>query len=58
VRTVPTERGAYERYYAGVAAAIGDGAPPPVDPADAVAAIAVIEAANVSAHEQRVVVLT
>lgn len=57
VRAVPTERGAYERYYAGVAAAIRNGAPPPVDPADAVAAIAVIEAANISALERRVVAL-
>ena len=55
VRAVPTERGAYERYYAGVAAAIRDGAPPPVDPADAAAAIAVIEAAKLSAEERRLV---
>lgn len=58
VRAVPTERGAYERYYAGVAAAIRSDAPPPVDAADAVATIEIIEAANVSAHEQRVVELT
>jgi scyllo-inositol 2-dehydrogenase (NADP+) len=55
LRTVPTERGAYERFYPAVAAAIRDGAPPPVDPADAVAAIAVIEAANASAQEGRAV---
>jgi predicted dehydrogenase len=58
VRSVATERGAYQRYYAGVAAAIRDGTPPPVDAADAVAAIAVIEAANVSARERRVVGIT
>ena len=55
VRAVPTERGAYDRYYVEVAAAIRDGARAPVDPADAVAAIAVIEAAIQSARERRVV---
>ena len=37
---VPTEPGAWPAYYAGVAAALRDGAPPPVDPADAVAGAA------------------
>ena len=52
---VPTERGAYERFYAGVAAALQHGAPPPVDPADAVRALGVIEAAQRSATEGVVV---
>ncbi len=46
LRPVPTERGAYERFYAGVAAALRKGMPPPVDPADAVAGLEVIEAAR------------
>lgn len=52
---VRTEPGAYGRFYAGVAAAVIDGAPPPVDPADAVATLAVIEAGRQSAAESRVV---
>ena len=56
-RNIPTERGAYEHYYQGVRAAIERGAPPPVDPADSVAGLEVIEAANVSAKERRVVAL-
>ncbi len=48
-RPVPTERGAYEQFYAGVLAAVRDGAPPPVDPADAVAGLLVLEAARRSA---------
>ena len=55
VRPVATERGAYEQFYAGVLAAVRDGAPPPVDPADAAAGLAVIEAAVASAAEGRVV---
>ncbi len=54
---VPLERGCWERFYAGVAAALRDGAPPPVDPADAVAGLEVIEAARRSAAEARVVEL-
>jgi predicted dehydrogenase len=45
VRRVPTEPGAYHRFYAGVVAALRDGAPPPVDPLDAVATLEVIEKA-------------
>ena len=55
--TIPTERGAYEHYYQGVAEALRTGAPPPVDPADSVAGLEIIEAANISAAEQRVVML-
>lgn len=56
-RTVPTERGAYEHFYQGVRDAIDRGAAPPVDPADSVAGLEVIEAANLSAAEGRVVTL-
>jgi scyllo-inositol 2-dehydrogenase (NADP+) len=43
---VETELGAYERYYAGIAAALLDGAPAPVDPADAVRALELLETAR------------
>ena len=46
--TVPveTERGAYEHYYAGIADALLDGSPPPVDPSDAVRALGILETAR------------
>jgi predicted dehydrogenase len=56
-RPVETERGAYERFYEGVAAALRDDAPPPVDAADAVAGLVILEAARRSAAEERVVAL-
>ncbi|WP_354640654.1 Gfo/Idh/MocA family oxidoreductase [Kitasatospora camelliae] len=43
---VPTEPGDYPAFYAGVAASLATGAPPPVDPWDAVAALTVLEAAR------------
>jgi predicted dehydrogenase len=43
---VPTERGDYGRFYAGVAAALRDDAPPPVDPADALATLRIIARAH------------
>lgn len=52
---VRTEPGAYPRFYAGVRDALRDGAAPPVDPAEAVAGLDVIEAAQRSAAERRVV---
>lgn len=55
VRPVPSEPGAYQLYYEGVARALRDGAPPPVAPEDAVAGLAVIDAAYRSAAERRVV---
>jgi len=55
LRRVRTEPGAYERFYAAVVAALRDGAPPPVDPADSAAALEVIEAARRSAVESRTV---
>jgi predicted dehydrogenase len=42
---VETERGDYRRFYADVAAAIRSGAPPPVDPEDAVRTLEILEAA-------------
>ncbi|MBB5156390.1 Gfo/Idh/MocA family protein [Saccharopolyspora phatthalungensis] len=51
VRRVPSEAGNYLAFYDGVVAALRDGAPPPVDPADAVATLDVIAAARRSAAE-------
>jgi scyllo-inositol 2-dehydrogenase (NADP+) len=42
---VPSERGDYRAFYVAMAAAIADGAPVPVDPADARAGMAIIAAA-------------
>jgi predicted dehydrogenase len=53
---VPTLAGQYTNFYAGVAEALRGGAPP-VDPADAVAGLAIIDAAYRSAAERRVVQL-
>ena len=57
-RRVPTIRGAYEAFYAGVADAIAGVGVVPVDPRDAVATAAVIDAALVSGAEDRVVTVT
>ncbi|MFI7195398.1 Gfo/Idh/MocA family oxidoreductase [Nocardia nova] len=46
LRLTPSEPGAYPDFYAGVAAALLDGGEPPVNPADAVAALRVIERAR------------
>jgi predicted dehydrogenase len=54
---VPPERGAYPDYYAGIARALRDRTPPPVDPLDAVAGLEIIEAARLSAAERRIVAL-
>ncbi|SEL57000.1 Gfo/Idh/MocA family oxidoreductase [Streptacidiphilus jiangxiensis] len=53
----PTLPGAYEAYYAGIAAALHGLAPVPVEPRDAVAALRVLEAARHSAAEGRMVKL-
>lgn len=45
----PTLPGDYPAYYAGIAAALATGTPPPVDPRDAVATLTVLEAAHGSA---------
>ncbi|MFC8532144.1 Gfo/Idh/MocA family oxidoreductase [Nocardia sp. NPDC057227] len=47
---VPTLPGDYPAFYAGVAAALIDGAPAPVDPRDAVTGLRVLEAARSSAE--------
>lgn len=46
LRPIPTEPGNYPAFYAGVAAAILDGAPPPVDPRSSLAVLAIIEEAH------------
>ena len=47
-RRVPTEPGNYVAYYDGVARALRDGGPPPVDPADAVRVLELLEAARLA----------
>jgi scyllo-inositol 2-dehydrogenase (NADP+) len=49
VRQVETEPGAYQLFYAGLAEALSNGAPPPVDPDDAVVGLRVLDAARQSA---------
>jgi predicted dehydrogenase len=44
-RPVRTEAGAYVRFYAGVAEALRDGTPPPVDPGEAVAVLELLDEA-------------
>jgi scyllo-inositol 2-dehydrogenase (NADP+) len=56
-RTVETEPGAYEAFYAGLARAILAGGPPPVEPRDAVLGLRIIEAAFESARSEAVVPL-
>ena len=55
--TCPTLDGRYADYYAGIERALRGEGPVPVDPSDAVAALTVIEAARISADENRVVTL-
>ena len=54
---IAIERGRYEEFYAGVRRWLEDGAPPPVDPADSVAGLRVLEAARRSADERAVIAL-
>jgi len=54
---VPTLPGAYERFYAGVAAALRDGTAAPVDPWDAVGVLEILDAARRSSAQARVVEL-
>jgi predicted dehydrogenase len=51
---VPTQPGDYGGFYAGVVAMLRDGAPPPVDPRDAVGVQQVIDAARTSATSRSV----
>lgn len=53
--TVPTLPGAYQEFYAAVGRALDGAGPLPVDPRDAVAALAVLRAAALAATERRVV---
>lgn len=45
-REVPTEPGSYNSFYAGVVRTLRDGAPPPVDPRDAVAVLELLDEAR------------
>jgi predicted dehydrogenase len=54
-RALALERGAYERFYAGVRDALRDGTAMPVDPRDSVAALRVIGAARRSARTAAVI---
>jgi predicted dehydrogenase len=58
IAPIPTERGVYRRFYESLVDALRGVAPPPVNPSDAIATLAVIEAAQRSAAEQRVVVIS
>ena len=53
--SAPVETGAYGEFYAGVEAWIRSGGPPPVDPADSILVMRVIEAARESDSDSRVV---
>jgi scyllo-inositol 2-dehydrogenase (NADP+) len=55
--TVESQAGRYQAFYAGVRDALVRGAPPPVDPADGMATVAVIEAAHRSARTGQVIAL-
>jgi predicted dehydrogenase len=57
VRPVPTVPGAYQQFYEGVVLALRESAPPPVDPDAVVRGLEVLDAAKISAREQRVVLL-
>ncbi|MBV8804359.1 MAG: oxidoreductase [Sinobacteraceae bacterium] len=55
---IRTEPGDYRPFYSGVAAAIVNGTAPPIDPADAVTGLELMELARRSADEQRTLDLT
>jgi predicted dehydrogenase len=57
-RPIATEAGCYPRFYAGVAAALVGGTPPPVDPGDAIAGLEIIEAARASAERGAIVAIS
>jgi predicted dehydrogenase len=54
---VPTERGDYPRFYAGVVGAIRDGEEPPVSSADVVGVLEILEASRAAAASRAVVEL-
>jgi predicted dehydrogenase len=49
LREVRTEPGCYQRFYSGVVTALREGVPMPVDPADSVTVLEILEAARASA---------
>ena len=53
LREIRTEPGRYEAFYAGLVAALQEGAPLPVDPAESVAVLEILEAARRSAARAR-----
>lgn len=53
--TVPSVPGCYEQFYSKVAESIKNGTPPPVDPADALRTIKIIEAAKRSSQKKEIV---
>lgn len=55
--TIPSRRGAYEAFYAGIVATLTRGAPPPVTISDAVSGLMVLDAAHRAAADRRVVSL-
>ena len=57
LRPLRTEPGAYQLFYEQVASALRKGTPPPVDPAESVAVLKVIEAARRSHDEGKTVTL-
>ena len=58
VRPVKTEKGEYARFYALTVPWLRDSAPPPVDPLDAVAVLNIIQSAQRSVAEAKVVSLS
>ena len=54
-RRIETVPGAYQRFYEGLVPAMREGAAPPVDPDQVVAALEVLDAARLAARERRVV---
>ncbi len=54
---VPSEPGRWSAFYEGVVRSVRDGDPPPVDPADALVTLEILEAARRSATENAVVTL-
>jgi scyllo-inositol 2-dehydrogenase (NADP+) len=56
-RAIQSEPGAFQAFYEGMARCLRDGAPPPVDPEDAVKGLEIIEAARLSAAQRRIVTL-
>jgi len=55
LREIRTEPGRYQAFYAGLVAALQEGAPLPVDPAESVAVLEILEAARRSAAGREIV---